>query len=788
MKQEDFTGITERCFHGEPASCSSACPFGLDIRNFMERARAGRWGLAYKILRNAVVFPQVVCEICSAPCEGECQRAQLGDEPVYVRGVEAAAVRYASERSKAPESYRIPPKKEKIAVIGAGPAGLSCALNLAQKKYPVTVFERNGKIGGSLADHPKAADFAGDFNLQFSSVEAIFRLGEEVKSLRDMEGYDAVYVATGKGGHDFGGPSRQPGGPAVFIGGGVIGEDTMQAIAGGAGISREMEVFFQTGRMGGAIEGESAERKPSAVHYVDHTGEPRAPRVSPADGSAYTADEALAEAGRCMLCDCTACLDACEMLRSYSKWPQKIAVEAYVDIKSNPPFSSRSQSRETYSCSMCGLCASVCPEGIDMGKLFMLSREGRRDSGKYPYAFHEFWLRDMGFAADEAAYAAPPPGRRISGYVFFPGCKLASSGRHGVGRATLAARSMLEEYGAGIVLDCCGAPAFWAGERKICETHTAKLRGIWEDLGNPTFIFACAYCEKVFAKLLPEIRRVSVYELLARTGGPAVAPGRHTQGTAAFETVPTAADASAFAVFDPCAARDNQPMAEAVRLLARRTGADVHELSERNRCCGWGGHMGTANPELRGSVLDRRAALSEKPYLVYCANCEDAFLRKGKECAHILDLVLGDGYPAEDDVNDSATIPHLQEKRSRLLALKRELASLYDTPESGCGVPKFGGQHLVDGEEDMMEKDIDLRIPDDVRTHMDSRLILDDDVKDTVMAAESSGDKFTDSGSGRWLASLTKSNITYWVEYEVDEGGAYDVYNVYSHRMRFEMD
>jgi Fe-S oxidoreductase len=757
----------------------------------MERAREGRWGLAYKLLRNAVIFPAVVCDLCPAPCERACQRKDVGDEPVNIRGLEAAAVAYASERNKAPESYRITPKTKKIAIIGAGPTGLSCALNLAQKKYPVTIFDRNDRIGGSLTRHARYAIFAEDFALQFSSTDVAFRLGAEIESLNALADYDAVYVATGKGGDDFGakGAAFDVGRkPPVFIGGEVCGVDPMRAIADGAGVSRAMEAFFQTGNAvlhADIADGESSDA-PRRARRLAHEGVRAAPRVNPSRGELYSEDEALRESRRCMLCDCTACLDACEMLRGYSKWPQKIAVEAFIDLKSNPPFSSRSQSRETYSCSMCGVCKSVCPEGVDLGKLFQRSREGRRESGKYPYAFHDFWMRDMDFAANEAAYAAPPPGRQDCAYVFFPGCKLASSGRYGVLRVASATRRMLADHGAGIVLDCCGAPALWAGERELRETHMDRLRATWARLGRPVFIFACAYCEKVFREYLPEIEGVSIYEMLARDSETISDISGSSSVSADGESA-----ARAFAVFDPCAARACGGASDAVRILAQRTGVVAGELSERNRCCGFGGHMQTANPELYGDTLNRRATLSDKPYLVYCANCEDAFLRQGKACTHILDIVFGDLYGPDSAEagaisEPGSDLPHLQEKRDRMLALKRELASIYGPAAGEAPASKLTRQQTRDYAVNIIRKAIAIRIPDDVRAHMNRGLILDDDVAETILAAEQSGDKFMERDGGVLLACLVKPHVTYWVEYRCDDSGAYEVYNVYSHRMRFE--
>jgi hypothetical protein len=353
---------------------------------------------------------------------------------------------------------------------------------------------------------------------------------------------------------------------------------------------------------------------------------------------------------------------------------------------------------------------------------------------------------------------------------------------------------MLEDHGAGVVLNCCGAPALWAGEREMFEAHTAELRSVWESFGEPVFIFACPYCAKVFAEYMPDIRGISLYELLADaqpSGADASVSAEHNSG-ASDASVPGAADAGTaggqteslrYAVFDPCAARACGGAAgEAVRRLARGAGIDTEELGEGVRCCGWGGHMGAPNPELYETALDSLTALSDRPYLVYCANCEDALRRKGKECTHILDIVAS----CRPDKECGTDIPHLQEKRARALELKRELASLFEGSTEG---KDCGGTAGPDGAGDRAALPrVEMRISDEVRLEMDANFILDDDVAETILTAERSGVKFIGEMKGESLACLERPNVTYWVEYRLCDDGAYDVYNVYSHRMRFKAD
>jgi len=146
MKLEDATRYTAKCFNGEPASCSYACPFHLDIRSFLEKMSKGRWVAAYKMLRDAVVFPTAVSVLCDEPCRKHCQRNLLGDEALAMLDLEAACIKFAQNTK--PEVFAIPPKSKRVAVIGAGVAGLSCALNLAQKNTRLQCLKRRAAGAG----------------------------------------------------------------------------------------------------------------------------------------------------------------------------------------------------------------------------------------------------------------------------------------------------------------------------------------------------------------------------------------------------------------------------------------------------------------------------------------------------------------------------------------------------------------------------------------------------------------------------------------------------------------
>lgn len=744
MLLNEATAYVNKCFNGEPASCSFACPFRLDIRSFMEKTARGRWLPAYKALRNATVFPAVVSALCPQPCRNHCQRTSVGDEALAVRDLEAAVLRLT--KSRKPENFVIPPKDKSVAVVGAGPAGLSCALSLAQKKFIVTVFDQNAAWGGSLRSHPRFAEFDEDFALQFSGVAVDFRFGTEVTGLDMLSEFDAVYLATGKDGASFG---LLPGwnstllttaNPTVFMGGEVTGVPLMNAIAQGTAASRIIESYLLSGN----IPEEPADDRSKCERYLRHDNAEKKPLVQKS-GDVYTEEETLAEASRCLLCDCDYCEASCEMLKYYRKKPKKIGLEVHTDSIATSVISPKTMTREAYSCNICGKCKSVCPEAVDIGALLQFSRTDRANQKKDIPAFHDFWLRELDFYMNEGFFAAPPKGKTTCTHAFFPGCRL------GAGQPAHVIKSyeyLRDRFDAGIILGCCGAPAYWAGDEARLKADAALIRESWEKLGKPTLVFACASCENVFSLFLPDIPRVSLYELMG--------------GDNSLKPSPLFKEA---AVFDPCAARDDEAMQAGVRKLTEKAGINIEELKDKNRCCGYGGHISLANPELYDEITTNRAEASDKPYIVYCANCRDVFAQKGKSSAHILDLVFGLDPDRSTDLSVKKT-NSLEVKKHMM----KELTGASFTPEAN----PWDGLTLV--------------ITDELREALDRKLIVEDDLKEAIWLAETSSDKFIDEADGVSQCSMVKPALTYWVQYKPAGPEAYEVTSAYCHRMKFNRE
>ena len=742
MRLEDATSITTRCFHGEPASCSHPCPFFFDVRTFLQRAKDGKWNLAYKLLRNAVVFPGIVCKICPAPCVSECQRADIGDDAIDIRAIEDASVRLA--KNKKPESYRIPPKEKSIAVIGANLPGLAAALGLAQKHYDVTVFRCGAE------DEDFRSEFQEEIDLQFSSVEISWEDGAGMTDDDDrLSDFDAVLMSHGSGSFNGQETAERPVAmthQGVFHCGGI---DPMADLAAGIAIANDIEAWLLTK---GATDSGSENAVRPESHHITHEGVEKAPRIIAASQKGYTSEEAMAEASRCMFCDCRKCFEVCEMLDAFGKRPQKIAVEAYADTKSAPPFATCSLTRETYSCNFCSKCKEVCPVGIDLRELFSLAREGRAATGKHPKAYHDYWLRDFDWHRGEGAYSVIPEKRQAeTSYVFFPGCKL---GERSPGHVEKAAALLKEKYGAGIMLDCCGVPAYWAGEEVLFAEHLAEIKSFWEEANEPTFVFACAYCLRVFAERLPEISAVSIYELLSENEMPDE-----------VGSVTTAA----MSVFDPCAATNFPATREAVRRLASKLEIETTELpdTEAFRCCGFGGHMRLANPPLYETITANRAAASAEKYLVYCANCANAFDIDGKEAVHILDYIFG-----KPEAGNGAG---LWAGKRNAVSAKDALMQIYERKPF---VPESKPWDAIC-----------LTIPRELLSDMDKRLLTEDDIKQAIYYAEESGDRFL-LPPDLYQCSFVGPVITTWVQYKSgsDDPLDYLIVDAWNHRMRIEED
>ncbi|MDR3305914.1 MAG: (Fe-S)-binding protein, partial [Clostridiales Family XIII bacterium] len=390
-------------------------------------------------------------------------------------------------------------------------------------------------------------------------------------------------------------------------------------------------------------------------------------------------DACIAEARRCPRCNCSACIDACTLIRHFKQNPKRIAADLGVTVLPVDEKIKHVASRMLNSCNICGLCTAVCPAGVDTCLAMYESRRILLRGGHLPAAYHSFWMDDMAFSMSEEAFAVVLPvpsalpvlsvgsesagekGETGRGLLFFPGCQLTASRPDTVSRTYEHIKTIAPN--ASMLLSCCGVPADWAGEEAIFESTSEKLRAAWEGLGRPEILYACSTCKKTFEKASPMVRGSLVYEWIAENGGGAARlPGDDAR---------LPGGAMRACVYDPCSSRADKAGQAAVRELATRGGFVLDELGpsgETAACCGFGGHIYPANPTLLGEILAERTAASEVPYITYCANCNDLFLSEGKDSRHILDILFPS--PSEEG------LPSLTQRRENRRALKAKYAGL----------------------------------------------------------------------------------------------------------------
>ncbi|BCV21971.1 NADH-quinone oxidoreductase subunit NuoF [Moorella sp. Hama-1] len=186
--------------------CQNTCPANVDVPIYIDLIRQRRFAEAYEVIRRENPFPVVCGRVCNHPCEGKCNRAKI-DQPLAIRELKRFAADYAMKlNGQRPRPAVAPSNGQKVAVIGAGPAGLTAAYYLALKGYGVTVFEALPVAGGMMA--VGIPEYRLPKKTLQAEIDTILELGVELQtgkalgrdfSLDDLKakGYEAVFVAIG---------------------------------------------------------------------------------------------------------------------------------------------------------------------------------------------------------------------------------------------------------------------------------------------------------------------------------------------------------------------------------------------------------------------------------------------------------------------------------------------------------------------------------------------------------------------------------------------------------------
>ncbi len=219
------------CYDTGTAPCKTACPAHIAVQGYLKKAAQGQYKEALALIKKENPFPAVCGRICNRRCEDACTRGTI-DQAVAIDEVK----KFIAQQDLDAETRYIPPIippttgrlfEEKIAIIGAGPAGLSCAFYLAEKGYKPVVFEKNQKPGGML--RYGIPSFKLEKDVIDAEIDVMRQMGVEIRcgvevgkdiTLEELrkEGYKAFYIAIGCQG------GRLPGIP------GETAEGTMSAV------------------------------------------------------------------------------------------------------------------------------------------------------------------------------------------------------------------------------------------------------------------------------------------------------------------------------------------------------------------------------------------------------------------------------------------------------------------------------------------------------------------------------------------------------------------------------
>jgi len=183
--------------------CNAACPAGEDIVMYLQLTAQGRYAEAWETIVRENPFPGVCGRVCPHPCESECNREHLGGA-IAIHCQERFLADYAAAHDLGLPMPDVPQRGEHVAVVGAGPAGLSCAYHLRRMGYQVTVFDAGDKPGGMMRLIP---EYRLPKEVLEREIAAIVATGVEVKtgvrlgvdvSLDDLKDYAAVFLAVGQ--------------------------------------------------------------------------------------------------------------------------------------------------------------------------------------------------------------------------------------------------------------------------------------------------------------------------------------------------------------------------------------------------------------------------------------------------------------------------------------------------------------------------------------------------------------------------------------------------------------
>jgi len=209
--RDNLARLAQACRKCQEPTCRLACPAGVDIPKFTGLFLDGDDRAAYEVLRQANVFPEVCAWLCPVEqqCQGNCLQGFIGDGPLPIADIQ----RYLAEKANKNgwSKLRVPQRAsgKRVAIIGAGPAGLSCAARLLEAGHTVTIFDKNTELGGLIESAIPPGRYSDSLKREITAILAdvpgdrlIKRLGRKLDAEFNLdtimsEGFDAAFIGLG---------------------------------------------------------------------------------------------------------------------------------------------------------------------------------------------------------------------------------------------------------------------------------------------------------------------------------------------------------------------------------------------------------------------------------------------------------------------------------------------------------------------------------------------------------------------------------------------------------------
>ena len=755
MDQSELRDLEYLCIQEEWAFCRAACPLHMDARSMCLALQTGDTAKARAVVDKTLPVAGILGRICEAPCEAACKRNEAGGA-VRIGRLEKFCVGSAPRRGK---PMKVPDRGRKAAVLGCGLSSLTVAHDLARKGYRIQIFhQETDALTAVIQALPRMVP---EESVQ-QELDHLQRLGVSFQAatldsclLQDLlAGPVPVYVgleAVPTGILPFSLDqidSQTLAGPqeGLFVGG--LSDSPIPQAIDQASQGRIAAVSMDRLTQKASMTSDRAKEGPVPTRLVTSLEgvEELRPVLSESQGGDEDLQTIQQEAARCLACECMICVRSCPYLRAFGSYPKSYARQIY----NNESIVKGSHQANTLinSCMLCGMCTTLCPNDFPMAEVCLGSRQRMVDRGKMPPSAHDFALKDLDFSRSEDFFLVrSDPEKKECAWLFFPGCQLCATHPEQVEAAYTWLRENLDG-GVGLALACCGAPAHWGGRQELFQASSRQLQSAVQELGSPRWIAACPSCQSVLELMDPAPNQISLWEVLGLEKA-------NLQAPAWVQTT---------CLVDPCSASSLPSLRQAIRdLIQTETLHEPRLNASEAACCGFGGLVANANPDIADQAARERAESCTQDALTYCAMCRDQLARSGKRAAHLLDLVFPGG---DDPFARPATGLSISRGNRRWLK-DRLLQTIWQKP--GLASPDYAG--------------IPLTVPEQDRQILEKRRILDSDIQQVIATARTHGQLFFDPESETYLASRQLGQVTFWVHYTLQDDGACLIHTAYSHRM-----